>query len=110
MTQTAKPKRTRRFARTPEAGTTGRDVSASAPDTGEAAKPAETSTVKAASKISRVLLLLQRPEGTNLDEMVAATGWLPHTTRAALTGLKKKGHTITSEKEDDVRRYRIAAQ
>jgi hypothetical protein len=47
--------------------------------------------------------------GATLDEMVAATGWLPHTTRAALTGLKKKGHLVTSEKVDDLRRYRVAA-
>jgi hypothetical protein len=33
-------------------------------------------------------------------------GWLPHTTRAALTGLKKKGHTVTSTKADGVRTYR----
>ena len=46
-------------------------------------------------------------DGATLDEMVTATGWLPHTTRAALTGLKKKGHQLTSEKTDGVRRYRI---
>ena len=26
--------------------------------------------------------------------LTAATGWLPHTARAALTGLKKKGHAV----------------
>src|SRR3954468_20686070 len=30
-----------------------------------------------------------------LDEMVEATGWLPHTTRAALTGLRHKAFDIT---------------
>jgi len=38
--------------------------------------------------------------------MVEATGWLPHTARAALTGLKKKGHEVTSVKSDGVRTYR----
>ena len=38
--------------------------------------------------------------------MIAATGWLPHTTRAALTGLKKKGYVITSDKLDGIRTYR----
>ena len=42
-----------------------------------------------------------------LNEMVEATGWLPHTTRAALTGLKKKGHEVTSTKTDGVRTYRV---
>ncbi len=29
-----------------------------------------------------------------LDALIEATGWLPHTTRAALTGLRKKGYVI----------------
>jgi hypothetical protein len=41
---------------------------------------------------------------------VAATGWLPQTTRAALTGLEKKGNGITSEKAaDGPLVYRISA-
>ena len=34
---------------------------------------------------------------------------LPHTTRAALTGLRKKGHAVDKFKRDDVTCYRIAA-
>jgi DNA-binding MarR family transcriptional regulator len=55
-----------------------------------------------------VLALLQRPDGASLSELVEATSWLPHTTRAALTGLKKKGHVLTSAKVDDVRRYSVS--
>jgi hypothetical protein len=33
-----------------------------------------------------------------LGELVEATGWLPHTTRAALTGLRKKGLTLDRAK------------
>jgi hypothetical protein len=47
-----------------------------------------------------------RDEGATLNDMIAATGWLPHTTRAALTGLKKKGYAISSDKVDGVRTYR----
>lgn len=54
-----------------------------------------------------MLDLLRRPEGATHEQLIAATGWLPHTTRAALTSLKKKGHTLVSEKSDGVRRYRI---
>jgi hypothetical protein len=54
-----------------------------------------------------MLAMLQRINGATLGDLVAATGWLPHTTRAALTGLRKKGHALTSEKLDGVRRYRI---
>lgn len=59
------------------------------------------------SKQAEVLALLQRPQGATLEEMVAATGWLTHTTRAMLTGFKKKGHALESDKTDEVRRYRI---
>jgi DNA-binding MarR family transcriptional regulator len=43
-------------------------------------------------------MLLQREEGATLGELIDATGWLPHTTRAALTGLRKKGHAIEKTK------------
>ena len=60
-----------------------------------------------ATKASLVLDLLRREQGATLTELVAATGWLPHTTRAALTGLRKKGHPIERERRDGVSRYRI---
>ena len=45
------------------------------------------------TKVAEVIALLQRGDGATLAELVAATGWLPHTTRAALTGLRKRGYT-----------------
>jgi hypothetical protein len=59
------------------------------------------------SKLEQLVALLKRSEGATLDEMAMAATWLPHTTRAALTGLKKRGHLINSVKADDVRTYRI---
>src|SRR3954451_12563193 len=39
----------------------------------------------------------------------AANGWLPHTTRAALTGLRKRGYTVLLERQDGrPSLYRIA--
>lgn len=61
---------------------------------------------KPPSKQQQLAALVVRDEGASLDQMIAATGWLPHTTRAALTGLKKKGYVITSDKVDGVRTYR----
>lgn len=55
-----------------------------------------------------MIALLEREQGATLAEMVEATGWPPHTKRAALTGLKKKGHTIAKDKRDDVTFYHIA--
>lgn len=66
--------------------------------------PAEPRVTKSAA----VLALLQREQGATLAELIKATGWLPHTTRAALTGLRKKGHTLEKTKRDDVTCYRIA--
>jgi hypothetical protein len=49
---------------------------------------------KASSKLGIVLGLLEEPAGVSLDKLVEVTGWLPHTTRAALTGLRKRGFRI----------------
>ncbi len=41
--------------------------------------------------------------------LMAATGWLPHTTRAALTGLRKRGFEIARDRDPDGQsRYRVA--
>lgn len=61
------------------------------------------------TKQDQIASLLLRDEGATLDQMIAATGWLPHTTRAALTGLRKKGYAIVSDKVDGVRTYRAVA-
>jgi Protein of unknown function (DUF3489) len=61
------------------------------------------------SKRAQLVKLLESDSGATLDAMVTLTGWLPHTTRAALTGLRKKGHVITSAKVDGVRTYRAVA-
>ena len=62
------------------------------------------------AKISRVVGLLQRDNGATLDEVIAATGWLPHTSRAALTGLRKRGYAIEKHRNTEGRRgYIIAA-
>ena len=59
------------------------------------------------SKTAAVIALLERQEGATLAELVAATGWLSHTTRAALTGLRKKNHAIERFKRGDETCYRI---
>lgn len=67
----------------------------------------ESPVQRGPSKIDRVLALLRSEGGATLAEMVEATGWLPHTTRAALTGLRKKGHVLTKDKRGEVTCYRI---
>lgn len=72
-------------------------------------KDLATTAPKRPSKQQQLADLLIRDCGATLDEMVTATGWLPHTTRAALTGLKKKGYVLSSDKVDGVRTYRAVA-
>ena len=60
------------------------------------------------TKIAQVIEMLHRSGGASLGELVTTTGWLPHTTRAALTGLRKKGHTLDKQSRDGVMVYVIA--
>ncbi len=76
----------------------------------EIAQPAAPETKT--SKIDQVVELLRRPQGATIEAMIAATGWQAHTVRGAMSGaLKKKaGLTVTSDKVDGVRTYRIAGE
>jgi hypothetical protein len=60
-------------------------------------------------KPQQILDLLTRDCGATLAELGTLANWLPHSTRAYLTGLRKKGHVIDSGKVDGVRRYRISS-
>ncbi|WP_375462186.1 DUF3489 domain-containing protein [uncultured Enterovirga sp.] len=61
------------------------------------------------SKGALLVSLLSLPEGASIDDLMARTGWLPHTTRAALTGLRKRGFEIARDAaEKGGSRYRIA--
>jgi hypothetical protein len=53
------------------------------------------------SKKGQIIALMQRKGGATLADMVEAIGWLPHTTRAALTGLRQKGYAIQKSKNAD---------
>jgi DNA-binding MarR family transcriptional regulator len=69
---------------------------------------ASVKEVRRGSKKDLLIELLRRPDGATLNDLVTATGWQPHTTRAALTGLRKKGHVVEKTKRDDATCYRIA--
>jgi len=50
---------------------------------------------KPKTKKARLIELLNAKDGVTVPVLAAALGWLPHTTRAALTGLKKDGLIIS---------------
>ncbi|MEA1940621.1 MAG: DUF3489 domain-containing protein [Pseudomonadota bacterium] len=52
------------------------------------------SAAKKPRKKDQLIALLQAEAGATVPDIATALGWQPHTTRAALTGLKKAGHTI----------------
>jgi hypothetical protein len=76
------------------------------PDEGH---PARAAAPRDGSKLALVIELLRRTDGATIIDLTHATGWLPHTTRAALTGLRKRGYAVIRERigaEDSV--YRIS--
>jgi hypothetical protein len=87
------------------------------PDSGAGMPHSDEQLVKATApssqprptKAAMVIALLEQEQGATLAELIAATGWLPHTTRAALTGLRKKGHAIGKSSRDGATCYRIGA-
>ena len=104
---------TSKTAKTPRKAAAGKQATDARASTQRPRKAAVAETVpetKKASKLDLILGYLFRPEGASLAELVAATGWQPHSLRGALAGsLKKKGHTIISEKVEGERRYRVGA-
>jgi Protein of unknown function (DUF3489) len=75
------------------------------------APPASFVAPRSGTKIDTVVKMLSRPEGATLEGLVKATGWLPHTTYAALTGLRKRGYILERSRNDKVGPsvYRLAA-
>ncbi|RBO54211.1 hypothetical protein DSD19_05680 [Rhodovulum sp. BSW8] len=59
-------------------------------------------TPRAGTKQAKLIEMLRADGGATIDEIVAETGWQPHTVRGAFAGaLKKKlGLEVTSEKMD----------
>jgi hypothetical protein len=61
--------------------------------------PAAIAAPREGSKLAAVVSVLRREGGATIDQLAAAMGWLPHTTRAALTGLRKRGCVIERREE-----------
>ena len=68
-------------------------------------------TEKSSSKQSRVLAMLQSPQGATIAAMMQATDWRQHSVRGFLAGVVRKRLqlNLTSDKVDGARVYRIKA-
>lgn len=62
------------------------------------------------SKLDAIVKLMRRPKGASIEQMMAETGWQPHSVRGAISGAikKKLGLAVSSERSGDERLYRIA--
>ncbi len=63
------------------------------------------------SKQETVLKMLRRRSGATIDDIVAETGWQPHSVRGFFSGLVKKKLNlplVSDVGKGGVRRYRIA--
>jgi hypothetical protein len=98
------------------AGKKDAQKTSAAPPKGRSDKPASAdesspADFRAGSKQAKIVDLMKRAKGATLDELVKATEWLPHTTRAALTGLRKRGLAVERVKDEGRGSvYRIKAE
>jgi Protein of unknown function (DUF3489) len=54
---------------------------------------------RATTKRALLIGMLERPEGASIAEIGRRLGWLPHTVRAAITGLRHADRAVTRSKD-----------
>ena len=66
----------------------------------------EPATRSPIGKLGQVLEAISAEAGATLSEITALTNWLPHTARAAVTGLRHRGFPIHLVEHDGRKAYR----
>ena len=69
--------------------------------------PAATQTPPRQTKAALLRARLSDPGGVSLAALIEATGWQAHTLRAAMSGLRKDGLTLTRRREGEDTIYAI---
>ena len=59
------------------------------------------------TKLEQIARKLKKP--TTIKQLTVLTGWQPHSIRAALTQLRKKGHAIKRIDSERGSRYQLKA-
>ena len=85
----------------------GRQQAGTRPNSTQAKKP----EAKRQTKKQQLIRLLSGKAGADVATISGKLGWQQHTTRAALTHLRKDGYTVAAEKPEGGKaaRYRIAS-
>ena len=64
---------------------------------------------RASTKRAMLIGMLERAQGASVAEIGQRLGWLPHTVRAAITGLRHAGREVTRSKNESGQTvYRLA--
>jgi hypothetical protein len=84
----------------------------SKPRSARKAAPAALRAPSRTTKADRLVRLLKASAGRDIATLSRELGWQPHTTRAALTRLRRAGYTIEKlpRPNDGGSRYRIAGE
>ena len=67
------------------------------------------SAPRASSKQARLVSMLSAKKGVTIEKVSEVMGWQPHSTRASLTGLRKRGYRI-ERSEHKPARYSITQE
>ena len=95
----------------PKSAPTARERGSTVKASGQGPKhgsPPKKALVQPGAKQALLIEMLQAKRGANMDAIVKATGWLPHTGRAMISGLRKAGFKIeVARAEGQTTVYRI---
>jgi len=87
--KTTKPKKPGKPKAASKSKAAGKPKAAAKPKAEKKPKP-DTLSSKNVTKTLNVMAALKSAKGVTIDELTEMTGWLPHTARAYLSGVRKK--------------------